>query len=160
MANRFICSGLRAVLAPAADDFERIIKVWAKCCPGIFYMLWKRDGMEKRPAILITAGITAPWASLSVQQCNHQPSTCNARAAVASPGEGREGEEGGERADTEQMDNVSSATVLQPVMNLRLNTADWILSFADDTPQLKNYLYNIIILSNICSVLEASYHFL
>lgn len=116
--------------------------------------------MGKRPAILITAGITAPWASLSVQQCNHQPSTCNARAAAAPPGEGREGEEGGERADAEQMDNVSSATVLQPVMNLRLNTADWILSFADDTPQLKNYLYNIIILSNIGSILDASYHVL
>lgn len=86
---RFICSVLRPVLAPATDDFERIIKAWAKCCPGIFYMRWKRDGMGKRPAILITAGITAPWASLSVQQCNHQPSTCNARAAAASPGEGR-----------------------------------------------------------------------
>lgn len=34
--NRFICSILRPVLAPATDDFERIIKVWAKCCPGIF----------------------------------------------------------------------------------------------------------------------------
>lgn len=88
---RFICSVLRPVLAAATDDFERIIKAWAKCCPGIFYMRWKRDGMGKRPAILITAGITAPWASLSVQQCNHQPSTCNARAAAASPGEGRGG---------------------------------------------------------------------
>lgn len=87
--NRFICSILRPLLAPATDDFERIIKVWAKCCPGIFYMRWKRDGTGKRPAILITAGITAPWASLSVQQCNHQPSTCNARAAAASPEEGR-----------------------------------------------------------------------
>lgn len=97
--TRFICSILRPVLAPATDDFERIIKVWAKCCLGIFYMRWKRDGTGKRPVILITAGITAPWALLSVQQCNHQPSTCNARAAAASPGEGRGGRGEGRGGD-------------------------------------------------------------
>lgn len=42
--NSFICSVLRPVLPPATDDFERIIKVWTKCCPGIFYMRWKRNG--------------------------------------------------------------------------------------------------------------------
>lgn len=45
-------------------------------------------GGGERPEILITAGITAPRASLSVQQCNHQPSTCNAQVGTASPGEG------------------------------------------------------------------------
>lgn len=50
----------------------------------------------ERPEILITAGITAPQASLSVQQCNHQPSTCNAQVAAASPGE-RRGRQGGGR---------------------------------------------------------------
>lgn len=50
----------------------------------------------ERPEILITAGITAPRASLSVQQCNHQPSTCNAHVAAASSREGR-GSKGGGR---------------------------------------------------------------
>lgn len=85
-------------LAPAPDDFEGIIKVRSKCCSGIFYMQ-REAGMrprgEERPEILITAGITAPRASLSVQQCNHQPSTCNAQVGAASPGEGAVMEVGG-----------------------------------------------------------------
>ena len=59
-------------------------------------------GPKKRPEILITAGITAPQASFSVQQCNHQPSTCNAQVALASPGEGKRGRgrsETGQRTD-------------------------------------------------------------
>lgn len=51
---------------------------------------------EGRPQLLITAGITAPRASLSVQQCNHQTSTCNAQVGAATPGEG-EGCWGGQR---------------------------------------------------------------
>lgn len=49
------------------------------------------DGTVKRPKILITAGITEPLALLSVQQCNHQLSTCNAQVASDTPGEGRGG---------------------------------------------------------------------
>lgn len=123
-------------------------------------MRWKRDGTGKRPVILITAGITAPWALLSVQQCNHQPSTCNARAAAALPEEGEgEGREGGEHVDSEQMDNVSSATVLQPMMNLRLNTADWMFCFLSNVPQSENYVFGIITLFDICSVLNTFTHF-
>lgn len=55
-----------------------------------------------------------------------------------------EGREGGEQADAKQMDNVSSATVLQPMMSLRLNIANWMFCFLGDTPQLENYLYNTI----------------
>lgn len=76
--------------------------------------------MVKRPEILITAGITTPWASLSVQQCNHQPSACNAQVASA-PHKGWEGEAEGEvRSDTEQMDNVSFDIVLRQMKTLRL----------------------------------------
>lgn len=93
----------RPALVPAADDFETIIKVGPKCSSGIFPMLQTgRDGTQQRPQILITAGITAPPASLSVQRCNHQLSAWDAQVAAAPAGRG-----GGE-----QMDNVSFAFVL------------------------------------------------
>lgn len=36
----------RSALVQTTDDFERIIKVWPKCCSGIFYMQRKRLGAE------------------------------------------------------------------------------------------------------------------
>lgn len=82
-----------------------------------YFTCSRRDGTAKRPKVLITAGITAPRASLSVQQCNHQPSTYNAQ-------EGRREAEGAVQVDAEQMDNVSSAIVLQVYKSLRLKLAD------------------------------------
>lgn len=77
-------------------------------------------GGRERPEILITAGITAPWASLSVQQCNHQPSTCNAQVATVSPGVGGGGVER-PRQRGEWMQNrwimFHLAIVLQVMMN-------------------------------------------
>lgn len=71
-----------------------------------------------------------------------------------------EGREGEEQANVKQMDNVSSATVLQPMMNLMLNIADRMFCFLGDTPHLENYLYSTITLFDICSVLNAFPHFL
>lgn len=105
-------------------------------------------GRWKRPEILITAGITAPWASLSVQQCNHQPSTCNAQVATVSPGEGGGEAEGEEWVDAEQMDNVSSAIVLQLVMNLRLKFADWGFVFKEGLKELCHTVIREISLRN------------
>lgn len=113
----------RSALVQTTDDFERIIKVWPKCCSGIFYMQRKRCDWERSWVGRAGGGAGSGqryWLLLGLQHHEHRSQSNN--VIISLPlvmrrlprshrgGVGRRGREAKAEGwvDAEQMDNVSS----------------------------------------------------